>query len=113
LQAAKAAAADMGVSTGLLGSGAATLGVGMIIAIILDYVLDKIFKMAGYDPTAKIEALVIEAIDKLEASLTYNPGLDFWNKKGALRERLEQLHTARSTLRRETIHRLLKEGRLQ
>jgi|GEM_PF-1554528 len=116
-QIALQAATDMGVSAGVLGTGAAssvaTLGVGMIVAILLDYVLDEIFKRAGYDPAAKIEALVIEAINKLEASLLHDAGTFSFHKKGALRERLEQLHTARSTLRRETIHRLLKEGGLR
>lgn len=114
LQAAKSAATEMGVNTGVLGTGAAstvaTLGVGMVIALILDYVLDEVFKMAGYDPAAQIEALVIETIDRLETSLIGDPGPFSVGKKGALRERLEQLHVARSALRRETIHRFVKEG---
>jgi len=114
LQAARAAAADMGVSAGVLGSGAAstvaTLGLGMVLAFILDAILDEVFKMAGYDPAAKIEALVIESINKMEAALIRDTGWISFHNKGALRERLEQLHEARSRLRRETITRFLKEG---
>ena len=77
LQAAKAAAAEMGVSAGVLGTGAvstvATLGVGMVVALVLDYVLDAVFKLAGYDPAAKIAALVRASIDKLEAALVRAP----------------------------------------
>lgn len=114
LQAARAAAAEMGVSAGVLGTGAAsslaTLGVGMVVAIILDYVLDEVFRMAGYDPAAKIEAMVGESLDKMQAALTRDPGFFSTEKKGALRQRLEELHEARSKMRREAVARLLKEG---
>jgi Ca2+/Na+ antiporter len=113
LQAAKAAAAEMGVSAALLGSGAVsmatTLGVGLVISIILDALIDAIFKELGYDPAAKIEAIVCESIDKLEAALIRDPGFMLWEEKGSLRQQMEKLHEARSKLRRETINRLLKE----
>lgn len=114
LQAAKAAAAEMGVSAALLGSGAAstvaTLGVGLVISIILDALIDAIFKQLGYDPAAKIEEMVLESINKLEAALLRDPDLISWDEKGSLRQQMEKLHGARSKLRRETINRLLKEG---
>ncbi len=114
LQAAKAAAAEMGVGAGILGTGAAstvaTLGVGMVVAVILDYLLDQVFRMAGYDPAAKIEAMVDESLDKMQAALMRDPGFFSTEKKGALRQRLEDLHEARSKMRRETVARLLKEG---
>ncbi|QJW93238.1 hypothetical protein [Frigoriglobus tundricola] len=114
LQAAKAAAAEMGVNAGVLSTGAvstvATLGLGMIAALILDYVLDEVFKLAGYDPAAKIEALVVESLDKMEAALIRDSGPFWLDKTGSLRLRMEQLHESRSKLRRETILRLLKQG---
>jgi hypothetical protein len=114
LQAAKAAAAELGLNAGVLGTGAAstvaTLGAGLVAAVVLDSLLDEVLKMAGYDPAAKIEALVRESLDRLEASLTRDGGTFSWHKTGALRERLEQLHESRSKMRREAIHRLLKEG---
>lgn len=113
LQAAKAAAAELGVSAALLGSGAVsmatTLGVGLVISIILDALIDAIFKELGYDPAAKIEAMVCESIDKLEAALIRDPGFMLREEKGSLRQQMEKLHEARSRLRRETINRLLKE----
>ncbi|MGH7169984.1 MAG: hypothetical protein ACRELG_06890 [Gemmataceae bacterium] len=113
-EAALEAVAEMGLGAGVLGTGAvstvATLGVGMIVAIILDYILDEVFKIAGYDPAAKIEALVCESIGKMEASLIRDAGMLSFHKKGALRLRMEQLHESRSKLRREAITRLLKEG---
>ncbi len=114
LQAARAAAAEMGVGAGILGTGAAstvaTLGVGMVVAIILDYLLDEVFRMVGYDPAAKIEALVGESLDKMQAALMRDPGFFSTEKKGALRQRLEELHEARSKMRRGTVVRLLNEG---
>jgi hypothetical protein len=117
LQAAQAAAAEMGVEAGVLGSGVAstvaTLGVGLIIAIIIDYVLDAVFKASGYDPVEKIAAQVRGSIDKMEAALTADPdlfsSLVFSKKPGALRQKMQQLHEARSQLRRQTIAQFLTE----
>ena len=107
------AAIQMGVNAGVLGAGAAstvaTLGVGLIVSIIIDYMLDEIFKAAGYDPAAKIEGVVPGSVDKLEAALLRDPGYFSGDKKGSLRQRLETIHEGRSKLRRETIQRLLKE----
>jgi hypothetical protein len=114
LQAARAAATEMGISGGVLSTGAvstvATLGVGLVIGFIIDYMLDQIFKMAGYDPAAKIEALVRESIDKMQDAMIRDAGYFSFHKKGTLRERMEQLHEARSKLRRETINRFINDG---
>jgi hypothetical protein len=114
LQAAKAAAVEMGVNAGVLSSGAvstaATLGVGLIIAIIIDAVLEEVFKMAGHDPVAKIEKLVCQSLDKIEAALLADPGIFSFEKRGSLRERMEQLHECNAKLRQATIARLLKGG---
>jgi hypothetical protein len=114
LQAARAAATEMGVNAGILGTGAAstvaTLGLGIVVAYILDAIVDQIFKLAGHDPAAKIEKLVCKSIDKMEAALIQDSGVLWLNKKGSLRERMEELHESRSKLRRETINRLMKEG---
>jgi hypothetical protein len=114
LQAAKAAAAEMGVGAGVLGTGAvagvATLGVGIVVGIILDYLIDEVFRMAGYDPAEKIAAKVRDSLNTMEAALVRDPDLLSWASKGALRRRLEEIHTERSKLRRETVGRLLSEG---
>ena len=117
MQAARAAAAEMGVQGTVLGIGAsstlATLGVGLVVGIIIDYVVDQIFKLAGYDPESKIAATVIESIDKMEAALTRDVGLERflgYDKKGSLRVEMEKLHEARSKLRRETVELMLTGG---
>jgi hypothetical protein len=120
LQAARAAATEMGAHAGILGAGAsstvATLGIGLVIGFIIDALLDELFKMAGYDAEAKIAEEVIESIDRLEASLVRDPGV--WrhlgiSKKGALRVELEKLHESRSKLRRDAVELMMKEGGLK
>jgi hypothetical protein len=115
MQAARAAGTSLGISGSLLGVGAsstvATLGVGLVVFVIIDYVLNEILKAVGLDPSANIEKLIIESIDKLEAALIRDPGTFSWNrKKGTLRQKMEELHEARSILRREAIARLMNEG---
>jgi hypothetical protein len=107
----------MGIEGGVLGSGAvstvATLGVGLIIAIIVDYVIDAVFKACGYDPVEKIAGQVLGSIDKMEAALTADPdlfsSLVLSKKPGALRQKMQQIHEARSGLRRQTIAEFLTE----
>jgi hypothetical protein len=112
LQAARTAAAEMGIEAGVLGAGAsstvATLGIGMVIAVILDYVLDAVFKVAGYDPAAKIADQVRTSLDKTKAALTCEGG--WFAKSGALRQQMEKLHEARSILRQQTVALILKGG---
>jgi len=112
IQAGRAAAAEMGVQTGVLGTGAAsaleTLGVGLVIAVILDYILDAVFKAAGYDPVATIRDQVRGSLNKMEKALTGDTFL-FFGTKGSLRQQLENLHEERGKLRRETIAQFMKE----
>jgi hypothetical protein len=114
MQAVQTAGATLGISGGVLGIGAsssvASLGMGLVVAFIIDYLLDKVLQMAGMDPATNIEKLVIESIDKLEAALLRDPGTFSWDRtKGSLRQQLEQLHEARSKLRREAIARFMAE----
>jgi hypothetical protein len=118
MQVAQTAGTTLGISGGILGVGAsssvATLGVGIVISFIIDYMLDKILQMAGMDPSTNIEKLVIESIDKLEAALLRDPGTFAWDRtKGTLRKKMEELHDARSALRRDAISRLMKEGAMK
>jgi hypothetical protein len=114
MQAARAAATNMGISGGVLSTGAAstvaTVGVGIVIAIIIDRIVDEILKLLGMDPSTNIEKLVCESIDKLEEALIRDPGTFSFGKKGTLRLRMEEMHETRSKMRREAITRLLKEG---
>jgi hypothetical protein len=111
MQATRAAAAEMGVEAGLLGTGAAsfiaTAGLGMIIAVIIDYILDAVFRAAGYDPAAKIAGQVNSSLDKMEKALTGETTWGF-GTKGSLRQQLEKLHEARGKLRQDTITQFMK-----
>jgi hypothetical protein len=113
LQGARTAAAEMGIEAGVLGAGAtstvATIGIGLVIAVILDYVLDAVFKVAGYDPAAKIAGQVNTSLDKTEAALTSKSG--WFAKSGSLRQQMEKLHEARSTVRQQTVALILKGGK--
>ncbi len=117
LLAAKGVASEMGVEGGLLlvnsSSAAERLGVGIIVAVIVDYVLDVLFKMDSHDPEAKIATALVKSLDMMEAALIRDPDLRWYvnlDKKGSLREEMEKLHKARSRLRREAVASLLKEG---
>jgi hypothetical protein len=114
MRAARTAAAEMGVEGGILATGAAstvaTLGVGMVICVILDYVVDAVFKAAGYDPAAKIAAQVDASLCTMQRALVGDISLAGGGKKGSLREQLERLHQVRSKLRQETVARLVNGG---
>ena len=117
LQAVRAAAAEMGVSGGILAAGAsstvATLGVGLVLSFIIDYILDAVLKMAGHDPEAEIAATVVESLNKMESALLRDGGLARHiglGSHGSLRVEFEKLHESRSKLRRETVDLMLKEG---
>jgi len=114
LQASRTVAAEMGVEAGVLGSGAAsaveTLGVGLVVAVIIDYMIDAVFRATGYDPAAKIAEQVQGSLDKMEAALTAESQFFSGKKAGALRQHLEKIHEVRSKLRQQTIERFMKEG---
>ena len=112
LQAARAAAAQLGVDAGLLGGGAvsglATLGIGMVVALILDAVLDELLRLAGHDPVAEIAGKVRRTLNELEGALVREDG-GFLSrtKAGTLRQRMEELHAERSKLRRAAVTNLI------
>jgi hypothetical protein len=114
MQATRVMAGEMGLGAGILGTGAASavasLGVGMVIAFVLDYVLDAVFRMAGYDPVAKISDEVKRSLDKMEAALT-KEAKDAKAKPGALRAQMLRLHDERAGLRRATVALILEGGK--
>jgi hypothetical protein len=116
-QAARAAAIEMGFSAGLLGTGGAsfvaTVGVGCVVALIIERIVDEVLRLVGMDPETNIAKLVCSSIDELEAALTKDAVFLGLGKKGSLRVLMEEIHETRSKLRRETITRLLKEGGLK
>jgi hypothetical protein len=115
-KAVQAAAAEMGVQGGVLAAGAsstvATVGLGLVVAFIVDYLLDQAFKMAGYDPEAEIAAMVVGSIDKMQDALLRDAGLGRHvglGTDGSLRAEMGKLHESRSELRRKTVELMLKE----
>jgi hypothetical protein len=117
LTAATSAAAELGIQGGILSTGAgsfvATAGLGLLIAYIIDQLLDAIFHALGHDPAAKIEAEVIASLDKMEDALLREPGA-LWHVRlgtnGSLRNELENMHRARSKVRGEVVQLILKGG---
>ncbi len=74
LKAGAAVAARLGVSTTILSAGAAaswrTLGVGLVVAIVLDAVVNRIIKAAGYDAEEQVAGRVAQTLDDLGRSIT-------------------------------------------
>jgi hypothetical protein len=64
-------ATELGISGGILGtgaySGAMTFGVGLVAGILVDMTLDWLIRQAGYDPEGEIAAKVVESLDRVEA----------------------------------------------
>jgi hypothetical protein len=111
LQAARAAA-QLGVDAGLLSGGAVagltTLGIGMVVALVLDAVLDEVLKLVGPDPEAEIAGKVRQTLRELEETLVREDGGFLSRTKAAtLRQRLEELHAERSQLRRAAVTALI------
>jgi len=106
-----AVTARLGLSGGILGSGAAlsveTLGVGLVAALLVDKLIDFVMHKAGYDPEGDVANKVCEALDKVEAML-----LDGELESGTLglRGELLKLQQARSRLCNEALKKLVLEG---
>ena len=67
---ASAAAVRLGVSGGILGTGAAssvaTFGVGLGVCFVVDAVVDKVMREAGYDPSGQIAKELTVALSRIE-----------------------------------------------
>jgi hypothetical protein len=68
-----AVAARLGVSAGVLGTGAstswATFGLGLAAAVVVDVAIEKVAKFAGYDPERAITERVNAALEQLNGML--------------------------------------------
>ncbi|MCE9603458.1 MAG: hypothetical protein K8U03_00990 [Planctomycetia bacterium] len=138
---ATAVATRLGVSAGILGTGAAsswaTFGIGLVAAVAIDVAIDRITKIAGYDPAEKISekvrdvlkqvrTLLVEgdpealaALDKLRSMARSDndatvraesqKAVDSIEAGGSLglRRELLKLHETRAKLRREALRRLV------
>ena len=74
VQAGAAIAARLGISSTILAAGAAstwrTLGVGLVVAIVLDAIVNRIIKAAGYDAEEQIAARVAQTLSDLGRAIT-------------------------------------------
>ena len=100
---ALAAAAQMGISTSVLGVGGlssvATLGVGVVVGIVVDQIIGYVLRQLGHDPADKVTATVVGSLDDLEAAVTT-----------ALRDELGRIQEARSKARRDIVTQMLAKG---
>ena len=83
---------------------------GLLVAILVDRVLDVVLKWGGYDPEQKIADQVESLIRRIDDGLIAQERRANGQKKGALRARLEKIHDARATIRRETVAQRLNGG---
>lgn len=74
MQVGAALATRLGISTALFEAGAAstweTLGISLIVSFVLDAVIDRIIKAAGYDAEQKIAERVEETLSGLGRTIT-------------------------------------------
>jgi len=105
---------QLGVEAGILstgvGSGMATLGVGLVAGILADMALDWIMRHTGYDPASEIAARVCETLDGVE-NLLLNGNRDTGN--GGLIRELAKLQELRSSVCRESLKKRILEGGMQ
>ncbi|MGC3971470.1 MAG: hypothetical protein QM775_30255 [Pirellulales bacterium] len=70
---ATAVAARLGVSAGVLGTGAAsswgTFGLGLVAAVVVDVAISKVARWAGYDPVERVSASVRNTLTQVRALL--------------------------------------------
>lgn len=139
-----AVAARLGVSAGVLGAGAssswATFGLGLAAAVVVDVAIEKVAKVAGYDPeraiTERVNLLLEqlntmlrdgdpEAVAEYAKLLTLSTGdpdetvrrecrraATAVERSGRLGLRFEMLQwqRVRADVRRETLRRIILEG---
>jgi membrane protein YqaA with SNARE-associated domain len=105
-EAAIAAATRLGVVTGT--SAVATLGVGLVLGYIIDYLIGEALKLLGHDPEKKIESQAQLALSKTRDALLQQGS--WFQSAGSFRKQMEEMHEARSKVRRETVRRIMKGG---
>jgi hypothetical protein len=139
-----AVAARLGVSGGILGAGAAsswaTMGVGLIVAVIIDRVLSWALHRAGYDPAREIAGKVRDILRQVRTLILDGDPQDAeryaklrqkakeawlpWERaecrkqaekieasgRLGLRHELAKLHSLRARIRRDSLTRIVLEG---
>jgi hypothetical protein len=74
LEVGAAVVSRLGISSTILAAGAAstwrTLGVGLVVGFVLDVVINRIIKAAGYDAEEKVAERVVQMLDDLGRTIT-------------------------------------------
>ncbi len=69
LRVTEAVAAELGISTGILGTGAAstieTLGVGLVVGIVIDALVGELMRAFGHDPEGEIKGQTVNLVEHL------------------------------------------------
>ena len=145
MQAGASIAARFGISSAILEGGAAstwqTLAVGLIVGFVLDAVVNRIIKAAGYDAEEKIAGRVEERLSELGRTITDGDpkaratlkqlktmqredpdagvraecaeaigSIEAGTQLYGLRRELSKISAARTSLRKETLRRLIHES---
>ena len=101
------AAVRLGVSAGILGSGAAygwvTFGAGIVLGLVVDQLISWAWDWWA-DPRGEVAALLNDRLDEIHRLIVEGEGPN----KG-LRQRLEELTQARSQVRSQAIMALIEE----
>jgi hypothetical protein len=69
LRVAEAVAGELGISAGVLGTGAAstveTLGVGLVVGFVIDALIGKVMRAFGHDPEEEIRRQAVGLVERL------------------------------------------------
>ncbi|HQU46289.1 MAG TPA: hypothetical protein PK867_25980 [Pirellulales bacterium] len=99
------AATQLATSAGILGTGAgsswATFGAGIVIGIIIDAIVTKIYEWQ-FDPVGNLTGMLNAQLDQLEALI-----LEGTSESPGLRGRLSHYSSERNAARREAIQRAI------
>ena len=108
MQVATAVARRLGLSAGMLGTGAAsstvTFGAGLLVGIAVDIVAHRVSHWY-YKPQEKLATQVVEALDRMQLRLIQGDA-----HTGGLQAELERLGTSRTTMRHVVLDHLIHVG---
>ena len=116
IRVAEALAVELGVSAGILGTGAAssvaTLGVGLVVGIVIDAMLGDLMRAFGHDPEGEISAQVVSQLRRLESLLIDGDPAARDAHQRLLRMAADDWYSPARTSAGEAARRIEKAGRL-
>jgi hypothetical protein len=80
LRVTEAVAAELGISAGILGTGAAssveTLGVGLVVGVVVDALLGRLMRAFGHDPEKEVTRQAVSLVERLaDLMIDGDPGV--------------------------------------